>query len=246
MSMELPSGRSLDYYDQEMFRHMVSFGFIRWSEKPFVLKSGIESHVYVYGREDVTNNPGFEYFMGWRIQSIVEEYMHKHFSDELGRWNACLIGIPTAGTVLAQAAAMVFSGNIDPEKERARKNRITHCVMREVKKAHGAHQTWVNGVSQRDVTYWLVDNVATDGASKVEAAAKLKEDGYPPLEKMPCLIFVDRQQGAVPRLQKEGFRHIVVVYNLLDVTHALGELGLWPRSAVKSVEEEIAAHQFSS
>lgn len=54
MSIELPSGKNLDYYDQEMFRYMASFGFVRWSEKPFTLKSGIQSHVYVYGREDVT------------------------------------------------------------------------------------------------------------------------------------------------------------------------------------------------
>ena len=87
-----------------------------------------------------------------------------------------------------------------------------------------------------------VDGVVTDGASKIEAAKRaVEEQGYP--WNMPCFILVDRQQGAVERLKRLGFERLVVAYNLLDITFAFGELGLWPKSAVQAVEEEIKAHQ---
>ena len=60
---------------------------------------------------------------------------------------------------------------------------------------------------------------------------------------MPWLIFIDRQQGAVERLRSLGFNRISVALQLLDITFVFGELGLWPKSAVQAVEEEIRAHQ---
>lgn len=130
------------------------------------------------------------------------------------------------------------------KRSRDKYKTICHRLMRETLKQHGAHHTWVNGKPDPCHSYWLVDNVATDGQSKIEAAEKLTQDGYL-IEEVSCLIFIDRQQGAIPRLKKETkFKQIVVVYNLLDITYALGELGLWPKDSVKAVEEEIKAHQF--
>ena len=63
---------------------------------------------------------------------------------------------------------------------------------------------------------------------------------------MPCLIAVDRQQGGVERMEQHGFKRIVVMYNLLDIAFAMSELDYWPKSVVKSVEEEIQAHQFGA
>ena len=85
--------------------------------------------------------------------------------------------------------------------------------------------------------------MATNGENKLKAAVRAEEDGYPSCQ-MPCLIWIDRQQGAVPRLQAAGFEKVVVVYNLLDLTFAFSEMSLWPKSAVAAVEEEIKAHQF--
>jgi len=158
---------------------------------------------------------------------------------------ACLIGIPTAGTPLAQAGARESLIDNHPFVNQDDKRVICHRLMREFIKDHGAHQTWVNGEPDpAKHCYWLVDNVATNGVSKLEAMEKLRADGYPSIEEIPVLVFVDRQQGAVQRLETAGFKKIVVVYNLLDITFALGELYLWPKEAVKGVEEEIKAHQF--
>lgn len=232
--MQVPSGQTFSEFDLKLLRLMAEYGFIRRSERPFRLVSGVESYVYVFGREDLTDHPDLEWFAGRKIAEVVWKESRE------GAPPACLIGIPTAGTALAQAAAMVSWQEVLPESGAI----ICHRIMREAMKEHGAHHTWVNG--KPDFirhTYWMVDNVATDGGSKIRAAEKLMQDGYPAKE-MPCLIFVDRQQGAMKRLEREGFQRVVVAYNLLDITYAFGELGLWPKSAVAAVEEEIRAHQF--
>jgi orotate phosphoribosyltransferase len=237
--VETLSGRKFDANDLALLKGMADVGFVRHSDQPFRLKSGIMSHVYVYGREDLTDNPQLEYQVGSKISRLV--------STEVGLnpvRRPCLIGVPTAGNALAQAAAMASVGNQFGADPGLWTPTICHRVMRELRKAHGPHSTWVNGTPDfARHQYWMVDNVATDGQSKLEAADKLEADGYPAKE-MPCLIWIDRQQGAVSRLDKAGFQRVIVAFNLLDITYAYGELGLWPKTAVTAVEEEIRAHQF--
>lgn len=235
--MRVPSGRTFNTDDLEILKLMAEYGFIRYSHTPFTLKSGIKSHVYVFGREDLTDHTDLEWLIGRRIALEVMRI----FGRGPHPGSPCLIGIPTAGTALAQAAAMVaYADNIlvAPGK------RICHRIMREGKKEHGVHHKWVNGDPSEFHTYWTVDNVVTDGQSKFEAAEKLEESGYPSKE-MPSLILVDRQQGGIKRMEDAGFTRIYVIYNLLDICFALGELGLWPKQVVAQVEEEIKAHQFT-
>ena len=115
--------------------------------------------------------------------------------------------------------------------------------MREERKTHGVHHNWVNGDPNplRD-TYWIVDNTVTDGRSKLDARDRLKESGYP-VDDMRHLIVIDRQQGGITKMENSGFRDIVVVYNLLDLTYAFGEMGLWLKERVQAMEEEIKANQ---
>lgn len=233
MQIQVPSGAIYDNEDLDIVRMMGEFGFVRRSDEPFKLASGIMSNVYVFGREDLTDHPRLEWSIGRKIASIV----YRNTADHETR-QQCLIGVPVAGNTLAQAVSMA-SLEVRPMKP------IAHRVMREQPKQHGAHKIcWINGrpdtINQK---YWWVDNVATDGGSKILAAQRGVQDGYPGWQ-MPCLIWIDRQQGSVARLKKAGFEQVVVVYNLLDLTFAFGELKLWPRSAVTSVEEEIKAHQF--
>jgi len=191
------------------------------------------SHVYVFGRNDLTENPNLLREIGLKICRCLVPYLD-------GKRHHCLIGIPTAGDSLACAASLMSTVHAD-EMGYCR-SMVLYRKMREVKKQHGAHQTWVDGKPTPDKhIYWKVDNVATDGASKLEADQKMIEDGYPP--RTPCFILIDRQQGAVKRLEEAGFP-TVVAYNLLDITYAYGEWGLWPKDTVKAVKDEIDAHQF--
>jgi orotate phosphoribosyltransferase len=230
--MKVPSGRVFTELDLTIFRLMVECGFIKQQKEPVTLKSGIPSHVYVFGREDITDHPDLEWLIGRKIALVVQE----NSSPTGGQ--PCLIGIPTAGTAIAQAASMVSYA----EKIFINGHYICHRVMKEALKSHGTHPAWVNGSPQPSHDYWDVDNVVTDGASKIETRKRLAESGYP-VQQMRSLIFVDRQQGGVQLMEKQGITGIVVVYYLLDLTFAFGELGFWPKEMVKAVEEEIKAHQ---
>lgn len=242
LGLETPSGQKFSPEDLHLLSLMQEHGFVQYRTEPVILKSGIPSHVYVFGREDLTDHPELEWYVGLKIVQLVVGYHTAHADDwpDAQKSAACLIGMPTAGTALAQAAAMVAwrNGITMPGG-----GRICHRLMREVKKTHGAHQAWVNGPYREDYAFWGIDNVATDGQTKINGAGRLDEDGYPSRQ-MPWLIFVDRQQGALERLRSLGFERLVVGFNLLDLTYALGDMKLWPRASVRAVEEEIAAHQF--
>jgi len=231
-NLQVPSGVSYKPFDIELLKAMFEAGFIKHSETPFTLKSGIQSNVYVFGREDLTDNPNLEWLIGQKITRLLTETATPEDKQ------VCLIGIPTAGTPFAQTAAMVSwylqcFVNSRP---------VCHRIMKEVPKDHGAHKGWINGKPKPNHSYWLVDNVATNGASKLEAREKMRADGYP--DSAGVVIWIDRQQGALRRLEEADFNRVIVAYNLLDVTFAYGEMGLWPKEAVKAVEDEIAAHQF--
>lgn len=241
--MQVPSGRTFDGSDLEFIRYLHRYRSVRFSEQPFRLRSGIESRVYVgLGREDTTDNPGFEQAVGWRISCAVANLMRETVNDP--RWLG-LIGIPTAGTVLAQAAVMAATPGGYPESVDQCERVIFHRVMREVLKEHGNNPTWVNGrPDESRHRYVLLDNTDTDGETKTEHAARLGQDGYA-VKNMPLLIVIDRNQGGVRRLASLGlFERIVVMYNLLDIVFAFGELKLWLPETVKTIEEEIRTNQF--
>lgn len=235
--MQVPSGRIFTEDDLALVSLMASCKFVDYREEPFMLRSGIESHVYVFGREDLTDNPHLEWQTGRKIAKVIlEEHTKLGETDK----TPCLVGIPVAGTALAQAASMVsFAEEMLAPSGRP----ICHRIMRETLKEYGAHRKWVQGDPSPEHVYWSVDNAVTDGRSKFVAAEKFAESGYPSLE-MPSLIFVDRQQGGVRRMKERGFQKIVVVFYLLDITFVLRERGVWPRGVIRSVEEEIQAHQF--
>ena len=238
--MKVPSGGVFESFDIALLQKADESGSIVYRDKPFRLKSGIESNVYVFCRGDITDSPILLDMIGRKIARTVAE----NTARDDHRPN--LIGLPTAGTALAGAASMA---SVAMQEEGPNFPLIASRVMREqLKKTHGANNLWVNGETSGPpdlgkFTFWTVDNVATDGETKFEAAKRLEEDGYPSKD-MPQLIFVDRQQGAVARLKAAGFKRIVVCYNLLDITFVYGELGIWPTYAVEQVESEIAAHQF--
>ena len=233
--MTVPSGAFFGPEDLSLVRQLGEVGFIRWGDTPFSLKSGIKSHVYVFGREDLTDHPDVLLQVGNKIRRDIT-------GQSPADQNHTLIGIPVCGSTLAEAAAissLLFTG--DPKKMNFR-------VMRQQPKKHGAHNQWVEGPYDPSRAHWTVDNVITRGDSKDEMNPHLIESGYPsqtdPSGNMGTYIFVDRQQGGVKLLEESGYRRVVVGYNLLDLTYAFAELGIWDKSSVEKVEQEIALHQF--
>ncbi len=235
--LAVPSGATYTPRDILLLQEANNVGSIVYREKPFKLVSGIESNIYVYLRGDLTDSPNL---LNMVAQKIVHTVRKNITSDD---HQPNLIGLPTAGTAIAVAASIA---SFEMHKWDTSIPLIACRVMREkLKKEHGANDRWVNGEMPdlKKFTFWAVDNVVTDGGTKSMQAERLEQDGYPSKE-MPQLIFIDRQQGAIPRLRAAGFKRIVVCYNLLDITFVYGELKLWPKETLKRVEEEIKAHQF--
>lgn len=233
--LEVPSGRVYSSEDLDCLAIMNLHGFIEHRDKPFTLKSGVQSRIYVQGRNDLTDNPDLSWLVGRKTARLV---VANQTETEPA---PCLIGIPTAGNAIASAGSLVAYR----EQITTPQGDIGYRVMREIEKQHGSGANqWVNGSYDSNRTFWAVDNVVTDCGTKIEAAQKLTESGYPALE-MPWLVFVDRQQGGIEKMRAHGFQRIVVAFYLLDITYAMGELGLWPKSLVSQVEAEIKAHQFT-
>lgn len=234
--MQVPSGRDFDSYDVRFVQLAVRCGFIRGDREPiFGTRAGAMTRVYVGGREDLTEHPKLEWLVGRIIAGRILEDAHSR--EDLRQ--QCLIGIPTAGTPLAQAAAMASyrlqEDNAPP--------RIIHHVMRESLKTHGIHHGWMNGKSDSNHTYWLVDNTVGPSAdSKFIARARLQESRYP-INDVRALVLVDRQEGGIERMKQEGFHHIVVIYKILDILAIIDFLGLWQKDMVRAIEEEIQSHQ---
>src|SRR3990167_7251497 len=159
MPMYVPSGATYRKDDIEIVRTMGLCGFVRRTDEPFELVSGIVSHVYVSGREDLTDHPELEWLIGRKLARVV--YSNKSVNHELQQ---CLIGVPVAGNTLAQAASLA---SIEVAKDYWLAQPIAHRVMREKQKQHGVHRGWwING--RPDTArhqYCWVDNVATDGGS---------------------------------------------------------------------------------
>lgn len=234
--MQVPSGRDFDSYDVRFVQLTVRCGFIRGDREPvFGTRAGAMTRVYIGGREDLTEHPELEWLVGRIIAGRILEDAHSR--EDLRQ--QCLIGIPTAGTPLAQAAAMAsyrLQENNEPP-------RIIHHAMRESLKTHGIHHGWMNGKYDSSHTYWLVDNtVGPFAGSKLLARTHLLESGYR-IDDIRTLLLVDRQEGGIERMKQERFQHIAVVYKILDILWLIDFLGLWPKATVQAIEAEIKSHQ---
>jgi len=237
-SLEGPSGRTLYGVDLRLLEDWHRVGVVKYSEEPsFKLKSGIKSHVYVSAREDLTENPDVLDDTGAIILLRARQYMFE--VDDCRR--PYFLGLPTAGTALAQAAA-------GASKDETRVHeRAASSIVREVPKTtHGADEHrngWFVKYKPKEFRYFVLDNVITDGDTKQMWAERLLEDGYPAYD-LDWMILIDRQQGGVENMKRRGIKNVMAIYNLLDITFAFGEMGLWPKEAVRQVEQEIIAHQF--
>jgi len=232
--MQVPSGQIFTQEDVELVRLLHIYKVVDWHEEPVTFQSGICSHLYTSFRDELTDYPSFEWLLGRKIANMV-------VANTLPEDNQpCLIGIPAGGTALAQAAAMVSVHEKILAATKKGDIPICHRVMREQTKAHGVHRSWVNG--DPDVTrhtYWFVDNVVTDGKSKLDARDRLHESEYPAYS-MPSLIVVDLQRGGVQNMKMRGFPRIVVGYQILDICFVLTKLGLWPAERFVALDYEIS------
>lgn len=218
---------------QALIDSIARVGLVRWSDELIRFKSGITSHVYVSGREELTSDAGTLFAVGMAIATAAFMAMPEANLNE--RKKLVLIGIPTAGTPLAVAAALAWH-------TLASDIRIGSRTMRDARKEHGRpeNRRFVDGAPREDEIYYTVDNVITDGASKLTAIRRLCEDGYYPAAGLSHIILIDRKQGGVEMLRAQGHR-VITLLGLPTIVKTLVARGAWPKERLVAYERELRA-----
>lgn len=196
----------------ELYNQIFDAGCIKFGE--FKLKSGIMSPVYCDFR-GLISNPDTLHQVGLALAE-------KAFEIGCDR----IAGIPYAGLPLGVAASL--AGNIPmiyPRKE---------------VKDYGTMKL-IEGAYERGEQVLVIDDIITDGASKIEAIAPLTEAG---LKVTDVLIILDREQGGDKILAKAGYK-LHSLGKLSEVLDALVESGKVDAGMRAKVAKFIAANQFA-
>jgi uridine monophosphate synthetase len=195
-----------------LYNKIFDAGCIKFGE--FKLKSGIMSPVYCDFR-GLISKPEL-------LKEIGEALAVR--AKEIG----CdrIAGIPYAGLPLGVAASII--GNIPmiyPRKEA---------------KDYGTKKL-IEGAYNEGDRVLVIDDIITDGASKIEAIAPLKEAGITVTD---VLIILDREQGGDKILAKAGYK-LHSLGKLSEVLDALVATGKVEPAMKTKVAEFILKNQFA-
>ncbi len=175
-----------------LVRRLHEIGGVRFGE--FVLKSGATSPFYVDLRV-VISYPDVLAQVGRLLAAAVRRCR----ADRIA-------GIPYAGLPLAVAASLAGG--------------VPLVYPRREAKTYGTRRR-IEGAFQPGEHVVVIDDIVTDGASKLEAIEPLEAEG---LVVEDLVVLIDREQGARERLLTKGYRlhAVLTISECFDALEAAG------------------------
>ena len=234
MTFNAPSGRRFYAPDLQLIATLEENSTIGWSETDIPFNSGFLSRVYFNGRNDLSHNPPLLMQVADMLKTRIEAQRLTHGP----RW--CAIGIPTAGSQLAQAIS-----HLSWEDERLRpqipykRPPIVFSTMRSVLKLdHGKNNMWVGPPQLDKFSPFTVENVVSTAKAMLEKFAQLEQDGYPTRE-MHHAVFMSWELGGSNRLPARGYERVHILYLMMDAIAALVYMGKWPEQRYVEMNRRI-------